>query len=267
MSRRSPRQNRRKARSGTSSSSVFAANYYRGATTKRQKGRHGNKSHILAAAGAIAATVIALVVIFYFGKVNQVEVVGVESSDDRTALEEYMFEQYSYLWQPLFSSLEPSDLPSSATSVRLESDWTEQTLIVSALGSNEQMQEPVVIWQSNNELFGVSGQGFTVEESHDGLPIINDESNLDVEMGDRVGPDSFIEFVLDVEASTLEVEEYRVMDTTRELYADLNGGYYVRFDTEGDANLQLDNVERVQSQADSIDQYIDVRIPFKAYYR
>ena len=267
MSRRSPRQNRRKTRSNTSSSPMFAANYYRGATTKRGKARQGNKLHVLMGAGAVVAIVATLVAIFHFGKINQVEVVGIESSDDREVLEEYALEQYSYLWQPLFSNLEPSDLPSNVTAVRLESNWAEQTLTVSALDENEQMQEPVAIWQSNDETFGVSRQGFIVEESHDGLPTIDDESNLDVDTGDRVGPESFIEFVLDVEASTLEVREYRVIDTTRELYADLNSGYYVRFDTEGDSSLQLDNVERVQSQADNIDQYIDVRIPFKAYYR
>ena len=270
------RQNRnRRKRAGSKSShktkqtNPFPASYYRNSSSAKKKRNNGRPTWIVAAAALAAISV--LLTVIHFGAIKEVEVVGLDSSEQREAIEDRVHDQYRFLWQPYFNSPDLSEDVGQGRigPVTFELLWLEQKLIVKAKPSEEEVsQDAILNWQSGETSYGVNSQGIVVDDSEqDSLLKVKDESNLDVETGDRVGPQSFIDFVMEIEASSLDVSQYRVIDTTRELYADIDDGYYIRFDTEGSPSIQLENANRVSSRADNIEEYIDVRIPFKAYYR
>ncbi len=255
-------------------SNSFPASYYRSNNNSPKRKRRntvneGKPNWMIPA--AILVLIPVVLAAMHFGTIDEVEVLGLENSDDKNALKGQVYDQYRYLWQPYFNNFEFTEEveQSGLVSATFEVSWLEQKLIVNPKPSEEEVSQDIVInWQSGEGVYGVNSHGFVADSSErQDLPKVKDESSLDIDIGDRVGPRSFIDFVVEIETSGVNVEQYRVIDTTRELYADTPDGYFVRFDTEGDPIIQIENANRVKSQADSIDEYIDVRIPFKAYYR
>ncbi len=137
-------------------------------------------------------------------------------------------------------------------------------------------RQPVLIWSSGDtdylmDEFGVITGLLSDDESLE-LPSIKDDANLPVEVGEQATVRIFVEFALALDVSErLDVVNMGILETTSEIYADLDEGYSVRFAIDEDIDQQIDNVKRVQDIAedrgDRIRDYIDVRIPYKAYYR
>lgn len=252
----------RRSRSAPATSS-FGARYYRGET------RSGSKVRAWGVYALAALAVAALIAVWMWARVETVSVQGGDPSV-RPAVQERVRRHYTHLWHPYTRPPEQViDLPGNVAGVEVSTDWTNRRLVVSV-----EMRQPVIIWKTGEKRLLVDSRGFVMRRSsgsHSDLPVVHDVSNLPAGEGERVTPERFITFVQTITDSRLPIARLRVIDTTSELYADLERGYSIRFDTTSSAQTQLDNVTRVQETArrnnDTITEYIDVRLEYKAYYR
>lgn len=134
---------------------------------------------------------------------------------------------------------------------------------------------PQLLWQSAGQVWTLDQNGRTIAlqatENHPQLPLVVDRANLPLKSGQVVVPPGFVAFARQIAGSEFAVERFRITDSSRELTAELAAGYEVRFAAGEDVQIQLRNLARVQQLAEhnghSIMEYVDVRIPFKAYYR
>ena len=103
-----------------------------------------------------------------------------------------------------------------------------------------------------------------------------DSSNVAVIANQQAVPAQFVKFTQSIfnnsQAVTgLSLTQARIQQTTNELLVDTTSGYYLRFDTTGDSAEQLTAVKLALQQAQvagqQITSYIDVRLPYKLYYR
>lgn len=244
----------------------FKAHYYRGGNRSTRKNASFWKTGF--AVLGIGALITA---VWVFGRIRTVEVNGIEDTEIETAIKKQIRQEYTFLWQPYIGSSQATPAyPNKVADVDVTAAWTEQRIIATA-----QPRRPALLWKTGETVFSLDERGYILRAvaSPDNIdtPVIHDASNLPTEEGDRVVPRDFVEFVGRVVDSELPITRLRIIDTTSELYADLVTGYYIRFDTNASAQTQLENVSSVQQtaekQGDTINQYIDVRLPYKAYYR
>lgn len=252
----------RRSRSAPATSS-FGARYYRG------EARSGSKVRVWGGYALVVLVTTALIAGWMWARVETVSVQGGDPSV-RDAVQERVRRHYTFLWHPYTHPPEQViGLPGSVAGVEVSTDWTNRRLVVAV-----EMRQPVIIWKTGEKRLLVDARGFVMGRSSGDrpeLPVVHDASDLPAGEGEQVTPERFITFVQTVADSELPIERLRVIDTTSELYADLERGYSVRFDTTSSAQTQLDNVARVQETArrnnDTITEYIDVRLEYKAYYR
>jgi hypothetical protein len=213
----------------------------------------------------------AAIAVFLWGRVETVAVTGTDDADVKTAIREQVHSQYGFLWQAYTrSSRQHGQYPDTVATVTVTPQWRKQRLHVSIT-----MKKPGLRWQTGDSVYAVGENGKVLgeveEASQSGAPLVRDQSDLPVEVGGQVVPGRFVAFTRQVADSDLSITGLRIINTTSELHADLKQGYYVRFDTTGSAQVQLGNVERIQKIAErkneAINQYIDVRLPYKAYYK
>lgn len=153
--------------------------------------------------------------------------------------------------------------------------WSQRALEVEMAA-----RVPTLRWETRSQTYVMDALGVimrqTGAEADKKLPRVRDTSSLPVEVGQKVAPTQFVTFVDKAinqlrEMAQLRTREIRVEDTTAEAFFDTHKGFYVRFDTTGSVEEQVSNVVSILETADQKDQpvneYIDVRIPHKAYYR
>lgn len=120
-----------------------------------------------------------------------------------------------------------------------------------------------IIWQVNESRFLLDNNGFAIAEVYEemGMPVVIDHSGLAIGVGDRVVIKSFIDFVNTADESLrkrfgLGVVAYSINQTTFELKAHINSGFYILFDTMRDIVEQLDKLERVYQQGEVMYEYV-----------
>ncbi|PSO42956.1 hypothetical protein BRC19_02785 [Candidatus Saccharibacteria bacterium QS_5_54_17] len=248
------------------SPSPFQAQYYRGSPSKQSNALPGWKVGV-----ALVCLLGAAIAVFVWGRVETVAVTGTDDGDVKTAIREQVQSRYGFLWQAYTRSPpQHGQYPDTVATVTVTPQWRKQQLNASVT-----MKKPQLRWQTGDSVYAVGENGkvlHAVEEaSQSGAPLIRDQSDLPVEVAGKVVSGRFVAFARQIAYSDLSITGLRIINTTSELYADLEQGYYVRFDTTGSAQVQLDNVKRIQKiakrQNDAINQYIDVRLPYKAYYK
>lgn len=256
----------------TSRSSDFKPNYYRGQANKQKSLSVWNK--LLRACLLIAAIAI-ISSVLYFTKVDSVRVEGIQDQSVKNDIKHQVADNHKFLWQIYTDdSNQTVDYPANIAGIDLKADWRNKVITAEI-----RTHPPALIWKTGRESYIITEHGFAVSVSDseteggdtDSMPIVQDDSNLPIEVGEQVAPKEFVDFATRVVDSGLPVEKLRIIDTTRELYADLDQGYFIRFDTTGSVDSQIDNVRRTQKLAernnDVIEEYIDVRLQHKAYYR
>ncbi len=108
------------------------------------------------------------------------------------------------------------------------------------------------------------------------VPVVTDQSNLSVQLGQVALPSSSVSFITEVvgqlKAKGLSVTSLVLPQGTSELQAHINGvGYYVRFNLHGNAREEAGAYLAVKQYLDSNHKtpgsYVDVRVENKAYYK
>jgi cell division septal protein FtsQ len=137
-------------------------------------------------------------------------------------------------------------------------------------------RQPSLNWQTGGQTYLLDNDGSVIGISNDAAkPTVVDTSNLPVKPKDKIAPARFIEFCLamveQVTALDLNVVSLRITDTTNEVQATTNKGYAIKFDTTRDVASQISDLalvlDTLSKQQKTPTEYIDLRIPGKAYYR
>jgi cell division septal protein FtsQ len=134
-----------------------------------------------------------------------------------------------------------------------------------------------VLWQSGSQTYLVDAEGVAVQQASgtEHLPTVTDSTGLPVTVGNKVAPATFIRFVTDVSVmltpkTKLVAASISIPDTTSELYLKTTAGYIIKFDTTSGVEEQLNALSTVLNTLAKTKkvptQYIDLRIPNKAYY-
>lgn len=156
------------------------------------------------------------------------------------------------------------------TNIKVEKVWFGQAITVKAGERTESMR-----WQTNNQVYVLDGKGVVIRQiainEAASLPLVVDGSNLPVEVNKNAVSSDFASFTVEANKQVKDVLKLgivnnRIIDTSSELLVVTDKGYYIRFDTTGDLVTQIDSAARVL-KTEQPKEYLDVRIPYKAYYR
>lgn len=133
---------------------------------------------------------------------------------------------------------------------------------------------------STGQVFILAASGKAMAEvsnqSYSGIPLINDQSGLPVHVGSVALPNTDVAFIQTVTsqlvASHLAISSLTLPQATSELDIHLNGRpYLVKFNLEADAKAQVGTYLAVNKYLTSLNiipsQYVDVRVPGRAYYK
>jgi hypothetical protein len=109
-----------------------------------------------------------------------------------------------------------------------------------------------------------------------GVPVVTDESGLQIAVGHIALPRDTVSFITEVvgqlKAKGLSVTSLTLPAGTNELYVRLNGvGYYVKFNLHSDAREEAGTFLAVKDSLAAMHktpgEYVDVRVKSKAYYK
>jgi cell division septal protein FtsQ len=141
-------------------------------------------------------------------------------------------------------------------------------------------QKPSILWLSGNTLsiIGANGHAYDGDITpimKDKLVTVVDTTNLPVKKGEKVVTQEFVDFVNAIKEQLpnkgIEVNQYQIGDTTTELRAVTEGGYYIRFDITRPVEEQLQDLSAVlgqmKKQGKKAAEYIDLRINGKVFYK
>jgi cell division septal protein FtsQ len=156
-------------------------------------------------------------------------------------------------------------------SVNIKRQWSH------GLDVSVVMNDPALGWSSNNERYLLDRDGTVIGPFPTGsiMPVVTDDSNLPVTVGQQVVPQSFVEFVNNLvpqlTSMGIGVQGLDVDQTTYDLTIATNKGYKLIFDTTREASAEIADLKAVEnvlvSQKKTPTQYIDLRIAGKAYYQ
>lgn len=110
----------------------------------------------------------------------------------------------------------------------------------------------------------------------DDLPVVQDESGLPIKRGQTALPKETVSFIETVagqlEAKRIAVQTIVLPPIANELHIRLSGQpYFVKFDVRGEGRLQAGSLiavkEKLEADKRTPKEYIDVRVPDKAFYK
>lgn len=139
------------------------------------------------------------------------------------------------------------------------------------------LKTPSIGWVSGDQPYVIDLDGIAIGSLPAGskLPVVLDGSNLPVTIGKKVATGKFVQYIRDVTpalaAAGVNVVALQVKDTTLDLYVVTDKGFYILLDTSrpvGDTVSDLNHVlTALATQKHTPAEYIDLRIPNKAYYK
>lgn len=109
-----------------------------------------------------------------------------------------------------------------------------------------------------------------------GMPVIIDESGIEVKVGDNVLPRESVNFITEVvrqlQAKSIPIQSINLPAIANELHIrPANQNYYIKFNIVGDPRLQagafIATKERLDEEGKTPGTYIDVRTQEKVYYK
>lgn len=261
---------------------VRRQNSYRPERQKTSSGVNKNsltkKRTLLAILGGIFALALAIVLVAQF-RVTNIQITGTSYASQlrtttETALKNQLFGSNLVL---LRSRGVKADIVATngdqVAEVKVSKNYFSRELKITATD-----RQPAIQWQTNNKLYEVDQTGRITKQvtARNKLPFIIDETNVAVADLDQVTTPTFLGFIANVQSKLaqttgLEPVRYRLRSTTKEVLVDTNKNFYVLFDTDANSSEQMQSVKRTLEVAKSKGQtptsYIDVRIPYKAYYK
>lgn len=137
--------------------------------------------------------------------------------------------------------------------------------------------KPTLVWVSGEDKYLVDNQGYVdkkiTESDFSSLPQVVDEKKLSVKVGERIVSPSFILFLSKIDENfysktNIKLSRFEIKETTFDLYAHTDAGFFVKFDTTRSADKQLDDLKNIiVEHRENIHEYIDVRINGWAYFK
>jgi cell division septal protein FtsQ len=163
--------------------------------------------------------------------------------------------------------------PGKVELVKIDKNWFRRYLHITVY-----KRDALVVWNIRNSAYLVDKSGIVIAENnvdrHD-LPVITDESDVDISVGKRVATHQFISFVVEfysvLESRTdLTISKLIIRESISEIHINTQQGITIRISSVDSLKTQVDNIVKVleiaRSKSDN-PTYLDVRIPHKAYYR
>jgi hypothetical protein len=142
---------------------------------------------------------------------------------------------------------------------------------------------PTLILSTSSGAYVIDTEGRAVIKSaevessvRDKLPVVRDESSLPVEEGKTVLPKETIAFITSISsqlaAKGMPVQSLVLPSTANELHLRIpDKPYFVKFDVRGEGRQSIGTYLAVKSWLEkenkAPNEYIDVRVPEKAFYR
>lgn len=133
-------------------------------------------------------------------------------------------------------------------------------------------RQQALLWQSKDRYYLVDRQGiaYTQAEPRSDLVSVQDGSGLPVEVGKPVVGSSFIKILeqiqKDMTAANLPVKQFRIPETTFEVQAVTEAGWYALFDTTRNVSSQALALQEATKTGKPA-QYADLRVPGRVYIR
>ena len=139
-------------------------------------------------------------------------------------------------------------------------------------------RQPALNWKTNGIVYLLDTNATVVsptDATYAHLPTVTDSSNLPVKVGERVAPTAFVSFCVSIAqllpATGYTIQDMTVPETTSEVYVQTNQGVLLKFDTTRPAGDEIADLQAVKAQLAAANQtptqYIDLRIPHKAYFK
>ncbi|MBI2797829.1 FtsQ-type POTRA domain-containing protein [Candidatus Saccharibacteria bacterium] len=139
-------------------------------------------------------------------------------------------------------------------------------------------QDPALLWRSATKAYVVSNDGYAYSQTTNNinnLITVIDTSNLPVRLGQPIVPASFVSFVKDLQTKLpslgIKLAQLNVGETTSEIVVATNSGYSIRLDTTRSSDDQLNDLkstlDALKKQNKKITEYVDLRVPGKAFYK
>jgi len=138
------------------------------------------------------------------------------------------------------------------------------------------LKQPTLGWVTGDQTYLLDKTGTVIGNFPGGsvLPVVTDQSNLPVNVGQQVAPEQFISFVsLLVPALAADgyvVKGLSISDSTFDLTVSTNKGYNLIFDTSRTVASEISDLKAVQvlmaSQKATPAKYVDLRVVGRAYW-
>lgn len=133
----------------------------------------------------------------------------------------------------------------------------------------------ILIWETQDQKYLVDSHGeiYTLSQELNDLPVIKDNNNIKVDIGQKILSESFINFVLEINMSFtaetgFKINRFEVNETTFQLDGITDQGWKIIFDTARKSDEQLSDLNKfLKDNKDSISQYVDLRIEGRVYYK
>jgi hypothetical protein len=138
-------------------------------------------------------------------------------------------------------------------------------------------KKPSIVWVSSEQNYLVDSSG-TVDKKISNqefadLVHIADKKNMPVKIGSQLLSEDFIYFVDRIShdfftTTNLKLTEYYITETTFDLCAKTEAGFFVKFDTTRSFDKQLNDLKNILiNYRENIHEYVDVRINGWGYYK
>ena len=132
-----------------------------------------------------------------------------------------------------------------------------------------------IVWRTLARSYLVNNNGIVYKEVEGAtdLPIIQDRSDLSVQLGSQVVSTNFIDFIIATnsrfaEKTGFKIANFEVNETIFQVDAFTDQGWKIKFDTTRSVDDQLDALNKLIGEPNvEIHEYADVRVEGRVYYK
>lgn len=228
---------------------------------------------------ALTFAAIVFALIFFYLASFRIEVISLNyntdesSSELKNLIEDYLDTHTRSVWllDVKEMQMEIADEMPVLQEAKITVNRLRRELVIEAAN-----RAPVMVWQTEKIQYQLDAEGVAIRVgSQKGLPVVIDEVDIPIKLGDAVLSAEFTRYTreLDAELRALDIKpkHYLVSSNVRELVVVLNDGVEVRLDSRHEPAEQASLLKKIlaaeRAGEYSIRDYIDLRSLEKAYYK